>query len=134
MQFTRETGVSHNMDYTSLIMMAIVWGGLLTYLLAPIQRKSETLALGQINFVDALKQSFVNVTFHKKAILALILIVVTLFVTSWSQQQEELYNEIHGINSQTRPINYTLGIVIYSIIIYLLHIIGWTLLFLRKRD
>lgn len=134
MQYIREVGVSHNMDYTSLSMMAIVWGGLFSYFLAPIQRKSETLAHGQLNFVDALKQSFVNVTFHKKAILALTLIVVTIFVTSWSRQQEELYNEIHGIIALTQPINYTLGIVIYSIIIYLLHIIGWTLLLLRKRD
>ncbi|WP_099355048.1 hypothetical protein [Fredinandcohnia onubensis] len=115
------------MDYTSLIMMAIVWGGLLFYFLAPTQRNPATRTHGKLNFVDALKYSFVNVTFHKKAILALTLIVVTIFVTSWSQQQAELYNAMHGINSQTRPINYTLGIVIYSIIIYLLHIIGGTL-------
>ncbi|WP_099364257.1 hypothetical protein [Fredinandcohnia onubensis] len=115
------------MDYTSLIMMAIVWGGLLFYFLAPTQRKSETVSHGKINFVDALKYSFVNVTFHKKGILALTLIVVTIFVTSWSQQQAELYNEMHGINSQTESINYTLGVVIYSLMIYLLHIIGRSL-------
>lgn len=120
-------GVSHNMDYTSLIMMAIVWGGLLFYFLAPTQRNPATVAHGKINFVDALKYSFVNVTFHKKAILALTLIVVTIFVTSWSQQQAELYNEMHGINSQTQPINYTLWIVMYSLMIYLLHIIGRSL-------
>ncbi|MFD1779207.1 hypothetical protein ACFSFW_11055 [Fredinandcohnia salidurans] len=122
------------MDYTSLIMMAIVWGGLLFYFLTPIKRNPETVAHGKINFLDALKYSFVNVTFHKKAILALTLIVVTIFVTSWSQQQTELYNEMHGINSQTQPINYTLGIVMYSILIYLLHIIGKSLKFLAMID
>lgn len=108
------------MDYTSLAMMDIVWGALLIYFLTPFQRISEKKSYVKMNFSDTLKCGFVKVTFHKKAILALIFILISLFVASWSQNQDDFYNEIHGISSQTKPINYTMGIVMYSVMIYLL--------------
>lgn len=108
------------MDFTSLAMMALVWGALLIYFLTPFQRKTETKSYVEMNFSDALKYTFVKVTFHKKAILALTFILISLSVTSWSQNQNDFYNEIHGISLQTQPINYTMGIVVYSVMIYLL--------------
>ncbi|KOP81451.1 hypothetical protein [Cytobacillus solani] len=108
------------MDYTSVAMMALIWGALLVYFLTPFQRKTETKSYVKMNFSDALKYSFIKVTFHKKAILALAFILISLSVTSWSQNQDDYYNEIHGISSQTQPINYTMGIVVFSVMIYLL--------------
>ena len=122
------------MDFSSLFMMAFVWGVLLFYFLTPTHRKSEITQKGKIKFIHALKDSFVNVTFHKKAMLALSLLVVTLLVITWSHQQEVLYNEIHGIGAQTQSIYYTLGIVIFSVIIYLSKILGKTLISLGKGE
>lgn len=111
------------MDYTSLAMMAFIWGGLLIYFLIPFQRIERTEIPVEKTFINALKYSFVKVTFHKKAILALILVLITIFVTLWSQNQSVLYDEIHGISTQSKPIKYTMGIIMYSGMIYVI-IIG----------
>ncbi|MCH1626727.1 hypothetical protein [Fredinandcohnia quinoae] len=110
------------MDHSGLLMMAIVWGVLYIYFLTPLpfQKSTETEQHSEMKFGSALKLSVIKITFHRKAILAFILLLITLFVTWWSQVQNEIYNEIHGISLQTTPINYTVGTIVYAVIIYLL--------------
>lgn len=58
------------MDGTSLMMMAFVWGSLLVFFLVPFEGKRRTYSDVKESFVTCLKQSFVEITFHKKALLA----------------------------------------------------------------
>lgn len=106
------------MNDPSMIVMGIVWGGLFVYLLVPFYVKTETHS--KMTFVEALKDSFIKITFHKKALLALLLLVITLSVNWWSQAQDVIYNEMHGINAPTQSVNNLVIIIVYALIIYLL--------------
>ncbi|MED4455119.1 hypothetical protein [Metabacillus fastidiosus] len=103
----------------SIVMMALIWGALFIYFLIPFQEKTETLKYSKMKFTEALKDSFIKITFHKKAVLALILLLATLFVIWWSQAQDHLYNEMHGISTPTQSVNYLAGTIIYATIIYI---------------
>ncbi|WP_169800444.1 hypothetical protein [Metabacillus fastidiosus] len=99
--------------------MALIWGALFLYFLIPLQKKAETLKYSKMKFTEALKESFIKITFHKKASLALILLSATLFIIWGSQAQDHLYNEMHGISTPMQSVNYLAGTIIYAIIIYI---------------
>ena len=122
------------MDGTSLMMMAFVWGSLLVFFLVPFEGKRRTYSDVKESFATCLKQSFVEITFHKKALFAFFLIAITVFVTSWSQSQDQLYNDLHGISPQTKSINYTLGTILYAACIYLFIIARRALKHFRSTD
>ncbi|MED4532015.1 hypothetical protein ABET51_07960 [Metabacillus fastidiosus] len=107
------------MTRSEIIMMAFIWGALFIYFLIPFQENAETGQYSKMKFTQALKESFIKITFHKKAALAFILLLATLFAVWWSQTQNVLYNEMHGISTPEQPPNYIEGIIIYAIIIYL---------------
>ncbi|PPA69304.1 hypothetical protein [Jeotgalibacillus proteolyticus] len=120
------------MDYTSLLMMAFVWSVLFLYFLMPFKRSAEMADQGKLTFLHAMKICLASITFHKKAFLALSLVVITLLIASWSQNQEALYNEIHGIVSTAEPFNCIMGIMIYAAVLYFLLIGGKALKLLRQ--
>lgn len=97
--------------------MGIVWGGLFIYLLVPFSRQTDSNS--KMKFADALIDSFIKITFHKKAILALLMIAITLFVNWWSQTQDIIYNEMHGIGTSVQSVNDLIIISIYALGIYL---------------
>ncbi|WP_062107467.1 hypothetical protein [Bacillus niameyensis] len=107
------------MNYSGLAIMALVWGILFIYFLTPFQKKAQTKALPYLSFADALKNSFFEITFHKKAILGFVLLLITVLATWWSRVQTDFYNEIHAIHSAIKQPNYILGIIFYAAIIYL---------------
>lgn len=107
------------MNISGLAIMALVWGILFIYFLTPFQKKAETESLPNITFPNAFKDSFFEITLHKKAILGFTLFLITVLATWWSGVQTEYYNEIHAIHPATEPPNYILGIIMYAAIIYL---------------
>jgi len=112
------------MHYTSLIMMALIWGALLIFFLVPFSKSKDPGILDNMNFTEALKHSFVMITFHKKAILAFLLIAITLFITLWTVNQNVYYNEIHAIKPQPSSFKFPLGVLVYSAAVYIVLIIS----------
>lgn len=122
------------MDFTSLIMMALIWGVLLVFFLVPFQNSKDPGTLDKMNFAEALKYNFLMITFHKKAILAFLLIAITIFITLWTVNQNVYYNEIHAIKSQPSSIRFPIGVLVYSSAIYMILIISRAIKLFRENN
>ena len=78
----------------------------------------------QINFIAVFKDCLIKMIFHKKAILALILLSFTLFIT-WSiyQGAEYHFNAHSGyppISTDLKAIYSMGGVLVYTVVLFLL--------------
>jgi hypothetical protein len=105
-----------------IIMLALVWGVLLVYFLTPFQRKKDSLPKDKMSFSAAVRLSIVSVTFHKKAIMAFTLILLSCIAVWWSQSQNDLYRETHALDPERQP-PYLIGILLYSLLVYCLVVV-----------
>ena len=69
------------MGYSEIVVLFLVYSGFIAFFLVPFQ--SDWCLINhqqsQINFITAFKDSLIKMFFHKKAILAFILLSCTLF-------------------------------------------------------
>jgi hypothetical protein len=114
------------LQFTSIVVFAIVWGGLMIYFLTPFHGK--IVRNPHDRFTKALQVSLARLILHKKAILAFLLLLVTLMsIRSYVISAEE-YDRLHAINRETGdPIFYMSGVVVYFAILYLFLAVRWAL-------
>jgi hypothetical protein len=113
------------LDLSGIIVMALVLGGLQIYFLTPFRNgvSNGYHENATLRFSDAIKKSFINTTFHKKAVLAFLLLFFTLIFIRGYYEDLDWYNEAHGVISSIEPTvyakNYMIAATGYSIIIYI---------------
>lgn len=91
----------------------------------------------KVTFLNILKDSFVKIAMHKKAIFALIMLIITLIYIWSSHSQIEWHNNIHGggelsFNPTKQAIYYMTSLIIYAVFLYLFLAIRRTLMLLKK--
>ncbi len=122
-----------------MLVLAIILGGLLIYFLTPSPREvdKDFQQNSNIGLSTAIKDSFISITVHKKAICALLLFTSSLAVIWWSHLQSELYNVAHGVKPLIDPTiqatSYMVGATIYAVVIYLFLIIKRTIKVLKIK-
>ncbi|WP_226646840.1 hypothetical protein [Mesobacillus subterraneus] len=114
------------MPFSAIVVFAIVWGGLLVYFLTPFNGKMESSA--DAPFFEALKVGFKRLIFHKKAILAFLLLMFTL-LSIWSYFiSTEEYARLHAMRSKAGdPVLYMSGVVLYAAFLYLFLAVRWAM-------
>ncbi|WP_102275335.1 hypothetical protein [Cytobacillus massiliigabonensis] len=113
------------MNFSEVIIMLLVFSVLFTYFLVPFQKSSNKTDHPKSQlFRVAFKESFFHLILHKKAVVACILLVVTLYGTWLGYAAGEDHINAH---SGYPPIStkvdayLTMGIVfLYSIFLFLL--------------
>ncbi|MBT2642767.1 hypothetical protein J7I80_11055 [Bacillus sp. ISL-41] len=112
------------MQFTAIVVFAIVWGGLMIYFLTPFHGKIERNP--DDTFTKALKVSMARLILHKKAILAFLLLLVTLMnIRSYFISAEE-YDRLHAITRESgNPVIYMVSVVLYAALLYLLLAVRW---------
>ncbi|MFS0823229.1 hypothetical protein [Bacillus sp. 1P02SD] len=111
---------------TNIVIFWIVWGVLFMYFLTPCKSlvTFESHKDSDIAFKNVFKESLTKIVMHKKAILALLMLIITL-VFIWSYySQLEWYNLAHGVGEvSTEPkflgIYYIVSVIIYSVLLFL---------------
>ncbi|MGV2941625.1 hypothetical protein AB5I83_18635 [Mesobacillus sp. LC4] len=113
------------MPFSALVVFAIVWGGLMVYFLTPFNGKMESGA--DDPFFEALKVSFKRLIFHKKAILAFLLLMFTL-LSIWSYFiSTEEYARLHAMRSKAGDsVFYMISVVLYAAFLYIILAVRWT--------
>lgn len=114
------------MQFTSIVVFAIVWGGLMIYFLTPFH--SEMEGNPDDPFSKALQVSLARFILHKKAILAFLLLLVTLMsIRSYFRSAEE-YARLHAITREAgNPGFYMISVVLYAALLYLLLAVKWAM-------
>ncbi|RFB11417.1 hypothetical protein DZB84_21035 [Bacillus sp. HNG] len=123
---------------TEIIVFGIVWGALFIYFLTPFTSLVTFKSYKGIDvaFKHVFIDSLIKIVMHKKAILALLMLVITL-VFIWSYySQLEWYNLAHGVGEvSTKPkllgIYYIVSVIIYSALLYLLLALRRTLVLIK---
>ena len=112
------------MQFSEIIVIGVIWGGLMFYFLTPF--KSKSLQNNKNKSVrSALFASLLSVMMHKKAILAFAMLTITLVCVWLNYSQLKWHNDNHGggemaFNPITKAIYYMIGITIYTGILYFL--------------
>lgn len=114
------------MQFTAIVVVAIVWGGLMIYFLTPFHGKIERNPNDP--FTKVLQESMTRLILHKKAILAFLLLLVTLMsIRSYFISAEE-YARLHAITRESgNPAIYMVSVVLYAALLYLLLAVRWAL-------
>jgi hypothetical protein len=114
------------MQFTALVVFAIVWGGLRIFFLTPFNDK------GECNTNVTWKVSLTRLILHKKAILAFLLLLVTL-MSVWSYfKSAEDYDHLHAITRDSADLQvvavfYMGSIVFFTVVLYLFLAVRWTI-------
>ena len=112
------------LQYSAIIVFAVIWGGLMFYFLTPIERNTLQSKKG-ISFKKAFMASLLSGMKHKKIILAFVLLIGTLIGVWLNYAQLEWHNAAHGggemtFNPTTQAIYSIVAITIYTVMLYLL--------------
>lgn len=129
------------MQFSEIVVFGIVWGGLMIYFLTPFNVKTsiEIPASNGLTFSKAFKDSLTKLVVHKKAILALLMLLVTLNYIWMYYTSIEWYFKAHGefeqsINSMEQALYYMISILLYAAILYLFLAFRKTIALLKKSD
>mgnify|MGYP005830105269 CR=1 FL=1 len=111
------------MSFVELMVFGIVWGGLMVYFLTPFNNKTNIERNSKVTVSKAFKESLTRLILHKKAILALLLLIITLnFIWSYFISIDD-YNKLHGVTSESgkpQAIFYMISLTLYSVTLYIL--------------
>ncbi|WP_043932640.1 hypothetical protein [Bacillus sp. EB01] len=124
---------------TEIVIFGIVWGVLLIYFLTPFKSMMifESQKDTKLAFINVFKDSLIKIIKHKKAILALIMLIITLIYIWYYHSQLEWYNQAHGVEElSTKPkqhaIYYIVSVIVYSVILYIFVALRRTLILIKK--
>lgn len=123
------------MPFTEIVVFAIVWGGLMSYFLRPFDDKISMEGTFSRVFIVSLKK----LLFHKKAVLAFLLLVITLASIWFYFLSAEEYAKLHAItresaaDPQEQAIFYMISTVLYTALLYLISAVRWTVVSVKNR-
>jgi hypothetical protein len=114
------------MQFTEIVVFGIVWGGLMIYFLTPFNKKTviEIQGSTDVTFSKAFKDSLTSLILHKKAILALLMLMITLIYIWMYYTSIEWYFKAHGeveksVNPMDQAFYYMINIISYAAFLYL---------------
>ncbi|WP_226678474.1 hypothetical protein [Mesobacillus jeotgali] len=111
------------MSLAELLVFGIVWGGLMVYFLTPFNNKISSKGNSKVTVSKAFKESLTRLILHKKAILALLMLIITLnFIWSYFISIDD-HNKLHGVNSESvkpQAILSMVSLTLYSVLLYIL--------------
>jgi hypothetical protein len=112
--------------FSAIVVFAIVWGGLMIYFLTPFHGKIDRNP--HSTFTKTLPVSLARLILHKKAILAFLLLLVTLMSIRLYFISAREYDELHAISRDSGdPALYLIGVVLYAALLYLFLAIRWAM-------
>ena len=113
------------MGVSEIAVLLLVYSGLLIFFLVPLESRvqSKYHQQSQVSFLSVFKDNLVTMIYHKKAVLALVLVGVTL-ICIWSgyANVEWHYNAHSGylpISTKLTAIYSICGVLIYTIVLLL---------------
>ena len=118
------------MSLPEIIVVGLIWGGLMIFFLMPFNLELQVMP--KMSFSQVFKRNFINLLLHKKAILAFVMLIVTLHYFWQFYESIQVYQYIHGedgfriANPKEHAIYYMIGTCIYAILIYLLLVLRRT--------
>jgi len=125
------------MGFSELTVMALIYSGMMIFFLVPFKRQPSKEIQQQSNFQSIFKESLLHITFHKKALLALLLLTF-LLIAIWFGYEQEIYH--FNANSGYPPINtdseatfYMCALIGYTVILYLLLALWISLNILKRK-
>lgn len=114
------------MVYSEVGVMLLIYSGLIIFFLVPFQRGLSLInqQKNPITFTPIYKDNLMELIFHKKAIFAFILFIFTLLLI-WLNYKtaDDHFNKHSGyppISSNLQAIYSICGVIIYTVILYLL--------------
>jgi hypothetical protein len=111
------------MSLAELMVFGIVWGGLMVCFLTPFTNKTNIEGSSKVTVSKAFKESLTRFILHKKAILALLMLIITLnFIWSYFGSMDD-YNKLHGVTRESgkpQAIFYMISLTLYSVTLYIL--------------
>lgn len=129
------------MQFSEIVVFGIVWGGLMIYFLTPFNVKTsiEIPASNNVTFSKAFKDSLTKLVAHKKAHLALLMLMLTLTYIWMYYTSIEWYFKSHGeveqsINPMEQAFYSMISILLYAAILYLFLAFRKTITLLKKSD
>ncbi|MCM3667246.1 hypothetical protein M3204_22880 [Mesobacillus subterraneus] len=129
------------MQFSEIVFFGIVWGGLMIYFLTPFNKKTsiEIQESTDVTFSKAFKNSLTKLLFHNKAILALLMLMITLIYIWMYYTSIEWYFRVHGevvqsINPMERAFYYMISIILYTAFLYLFLAFRKTIKLLKKPN
>ncbi|MDI7741112.1 hypothetical protein QMK38_03780 [Lysinibacillus fusiformis] len=112
------------MELHEIFIFGLIWGGLMFFFLTSFNEKQEKMP--NKTFSQVFKRNLLEVVLHKKAVLALILLVFTMHYFMEFYASIQIYQQVHGEdgmmlkNPREHAVYYLVGVCIYTILIYLL--------------
>lgn len=112
------------MELHEIFIFGLIWGGLMFFFLTSFNEKQEKIP--NKTFSQVFKRNLLEVVLHKKAVLALILLVFTMHYFMEFYSSIQIYQLVHGEdgmmlkNPREHAVYYLVGVCIYTILIYLL--------------
>lgn len=118
------------MGFSELTVMALIYSGMMIFFLVPFKKQ-------QSNFQSIFKESLLHITFHKKALLALLLLTF-LLIAIWFGYEQEIYHfNAHSgyppINTDSEATFYMCPLIGYTVILYLLLALWISLNILKRK-
>jgi len=108
------------MGVSEFTVMILIYSGIMIFFLVPFKKNPSE----EIKRPFTFKESLLHITFHKKALLALLLLGF-LLVAIWSGYEQDVYHfNAHSgfppINSDSKAIFYMCATLGYTVILYFL--------------
>ncbi|GAB0169622.1 peptide ABC transporter permease [Lysinibacillus sp. CTST325] len=121
------------MEVSELTVMVLIYSGIMIFFLVPFKRHQNQPIKRPITF----KESLQHITFHKKALLTLLLSSF-LLVAIWFGYDQEVYHfNAHSgyppISSNSKAIFYMCALLGYTVILYVALALWISLNNLRRR-
>jgi hypothetical protein len=129
------------MQFSEIVVFGIVWGGLMIYFLTPFNKvtSNEIQGSSDVTFSKVFQNSLTKLALHKKAILALLMLTITLIYIWMYYTSIEWYLKAHGegeqsINPMEQAFYHMISIILYAAILYLFLAFRKTIKLLKKSD
>lgn len=113
------------MVFSEIVVLLLIYSGLLIFFLLPFQRQvqSKNHQRNQKSFLSVFKDNLVNMVFHKKAILALVLLGFALISIQAGYAGAQWHYNAHSgyppISNNLTALYTICGVVIYTVVLLL---------------
>lgn len=113
------------MGYSEIIVILLVYSGLMTFLLLPFRSGMVVInrQKSQVKFAQIFKENFSGIILHKKVILAIVLLALTLYYIWAAYGSTEYHFNAHSgyppINTKLNAIYSMIGVFLYTVVLTL---------------
>lgn len=113
------------MGYSEIIVILLVYSGLMTFLLLPFRSGIEVInqQKSQMKFAQIFKENLSGIILHKKVILAIVLLALTLYYIWAAYASTEYHFNAHSgyppISKKLNAIYSMIGVFLYTVVLTL---------------